>query len=168
MTLDKISYRKATISDVIPIRELQQNNLREVGGTLSASLSSSTIGQMIEDLPAMVAVCDDGVVGYLLTSRPETTVGQPIIKAMLQAYPVEKDTIIYGPICVSSKLRGKGVAHGLWGELRRTIPKLKCLCFIRQDNTASIHAHSKLGMKEVASFTYNDAAHIVFTYGLGR
>lgn len=165
MTLDKISYRQATVSDVGAIRELQQNNLREVGGTLSASLSSSTIEQMIKDLPSIVAVCDGDVVGYLLTSRPEKTVGQPIIDAMLQAYPVEKDTMIYGPICVSSKLRGKGVARGLWDELRRTIPKLKCVCFIRQDNTASIHAHSKLGMKDVASFGYNNADHIIFTYG---
>lgn len=165
MTLDKISYRRAIISDVSAIRELQQNNLREVGGTLSASLSSSTIGQMSEDLPAMVAVCDGEVVGYLLTSRPEKTVGQPIIDAMLQAYPVEESTIIYGPICVSSKLRGKGVAQGLWNELRRTIPKLQCVCFIRKDNTASINAHTKLGMKEVAFFTYNDSAHLVFING---
>ena len=165
MILDQISYRQATLSDVSAIRELQQNNLREVGGTLSASLSSSIIEQMIQLLPAIVAVCNDEVGGYLLTSRPETTVGQPIIDAMLQAYPVEKGTIIYGPICVSSKLRGKGVAHALWDELRRTIPKLKCVCFIRQDNTASIHAHTKLGMKEVVSFTYNNAEHIVFTYG---
>ena len=164
MTLDKISYRRAIISDVGAIRELQQKNLREVGGTLSASLSSSIIEQMIEGLPAIVAIHNDEIVGYLLTSRPETTVGQPIIDAMLEAYPVQKDTIIYGPICVSSKLRGKGVAQGLWDELRRTIPKLRCVCFIRQDNTASIHAHSKLGMKEVVSFTYNNAEHIVFTY----
>ncbi len=165
MTLDEISYRRATIADVSAIRELQQNNLREVGGALSASLSSSTIGQMIGDLPAIVAVCDGEVVGYLLTSRPEKTVGQPIIDAMLEAYPVQEDTIIYGPICVSSKLRGKGVAQGLWDELCHTMPKLKCVCFIRKDNTSSIHAHKKLGMKEVASFGYNNAEHIVFTYG---
>ncbi|MFM9161923.1 MAG: N-acetyltransferase family protein [Methylocystis sp.] len=165
MTLDKISYRQATLSDVSAIRELQQNNLREVGGTLSASLPSSIIEQMTQDLPAIVAVCDDSVVGYLLMSEPKKTFGQPIIKAMLEAYPIEEGTIIYGPICVSSKLRGKGVAQGLWDELRRTIPKLKCVCFIRQDNTASIHAHTKLGMKEAASFIYNNAEHIVFTYG---
>ena len=120
---------------------------------------------MIQDIPAIVAVCNGEVVGYLLTSRPEKTVGQPIIDAMLEAYPVEEGSIIYGPICVSSKLRGKGVARGLWDELCRTIPKLKCICFIRQDNTASIHAHTKLGMKEVASFGYNNAEHIVFTHG---
>lgn len=165
MTLDKISYREAIISDVSAIRELQQNNLREVGRGLSASLSPSTIEQMIKDLPAIVAVSNEEIVGYLLTSRPEMTVGQPIIDAMLQAYPIEKETIIYGPICVSSKLRGKGVARGLWDELCRTIPKLSCVCFIRQDNTASIHAHTKLGMKEVASFAFNDSAHLVFTYG---
>jgi predicted N-acetyltransferase YhbS len=165
MTVDKISYRQATISDVSAIRELQQNNLREVGGTLSASLSSTIIEQMVQDLPAIVAVSDDAIVGYLLTSAAETTVGQPIIEAMLEAYPVEKDTIIYGPICVSSKLRGKGVAQGLWNELRRIIPNLKCVCFIRQDNTSSIHAHTKLGMREVASFTCNNSEHLVFVFG---
>lgn len=164
MTL-KISYRQATISDVSGIRELQQNNLLEVGGALSASLSSTVIEQMVQDRPAIVAVSDDKAIGYLLTSTPETTVGQPIIEAMLGTYPVEKDTIIYGPICVSSKLRGKGIAQGLWNELRRIIPKLNCVCFIRQDNTASIRAHTKLGMKEVASFTYNNSEHLIFIFG---
>jgi len=120
---------------------------------------------MIQALPAIVAVSDDAVVGYLLMSEPKKTFGQPIIKAMLEAYPIEEGAIIYGPICVSSKLRGKGVAQGLWNELRRIIPKLKCVCFIRQDNTSSIHAHTKLGMREVASFTYNNSEHLVFVFG---
>lgn len=160
----QVSYRRAVEEDITAILGLQQLNLLEVGGMLSASLSFSTISQMIRETPAVVAVSGDFLAGYLLTSALEMNEELPIIQAMLQAYPIDSDTVIYGPICVSSNMRGKGIAQSLLHELERFQPKLKCVCFIRGDNAASIKAHTKLGMQEVALFKYNNVDHLIFLY----
>jgi hypothetical protein len=42
-------------------------------------------------------------------------------------------------------------------SLRARLPRRKGVLFIRRDNAASLWAHEKMGMREVAGFTYDGA-----------
>jgi len=42
----------------------------------------------------------------------------------------------------------------LFAELRERLPERECVAFVRRDNAASLRAHLKMGMKDVASFEH--------------
>lgn len=164
MNLTTITYRRARTSDIEGILLLQDENQIDVGGTLSARLPASLITHMIHEMPVIIAECDEDLVGYLIVSTPEMNAGIPIIVEMLKSHPADDNTLINGPICVSSHMRGRGIAQGLYDELRRINPGHDYLCFIRADNDASIRAHSKIGMTEVGRFTFSHSNHVIFSY----
>jgi predicted GNAT superfamily acetyltransferase len=164
MTDENMTIRRAVPTDLEGILELQAANQRDLGGRLSASLPSSTILEMIRSMPVIVAVSGSDLLGFLMMSKQEMNQDIPIIRAMLTAFPIDKDTLVYGPICIRSELRGQGLAHGLFNELGRIKPQLKCVCFIRRDNPSSIRAHLKIGMQEVGGFIFNQTDHVIFSY----
>jgi len=88
----------------------------------------------------------------------------PVIRAMLDAYPGSPGAYVYGPICVSEEERGKGLAQAMFAELRRLEPGREGILFIRSDNSASLRAHTKMGMREVATFMMNGIEHVVLSY----
>src|SRR5262245_2690193 len=145
--------------------ELQAANQLERGGMLSASLSRSQVAEMIAARPLIVARRRGGVVAFLMTSRREVNDKRPIVRAMLEAYPGSADAYIYGPICVDEAERGRGLAQALFTELRRLEPGREGILFIRRDNQASLRAHAKMGMREVAGFVFGGSDHVVLSYG---
>ena len=52
----------------------------------------------------------------------------------------------------------------MFGELRRRLPGREGVLFIRRDNAASLSAHARMGMREVAGFTHGGAAFAVLAY----
>jgi GNAT superfamily N-acetyltransferase len=72
---------------------------------------------------------------------------------------------IYGPVCVADKERGHGLAAALFADLLARVPDRECFTFIRGDNTGSLRAHAKMGMRTVATFTLGDVDYIVVAYG---
>ena len=88
----------------------------------------------------------------------------PIIRAMLDAYPGAPDAYVYGPICVSEDERGKGLAQEMVAELRQLEPGREGVLFIRRDNPASLRAHTKMGMREVADFVFDGTDYVVLSY----
>jgi predicted GNAT superfamily acetyltransferase len=152
-------------SDLDGILELQAANQIGNGGALSASLSREQLQLIMSEMPLLVARREHNVVGFLICSTREATTDIPIIVAMLDAYPSRaRDAYVYGPICVDVKERGKGLAQLLFEELRRQLPGREGVLFIRRDNEASIRSHRKMGMREVASFSYGGAEHSVLSY----
>jgi predicted GNAT superfamily acetyltransferase len=91
----------------------------------------------------------------------------PIIRAMLTAYPGATDAYVYGPVCVSADERGKGLAQAMFAELQRLLPEREGILFIRRDNPASLRAHEKMGMHEVADFVCNGNDYVALSY-VGR
>jgi len=69
-----------------------------------------------------------------------------------------------GAICVAESERGHGLATALFAELRERLPGRECVAFVRRDNAASLQAHLKMGMKDVASFQHDGAAHAVLAF----
>jgi L-amino acid N-acyltransferase YncA len=123
------------------------------GGLLSVRLPGAFIEVALDDLPQIVARRDGKIVAYLLA-------GSRSVHAQT-AY-------IYGPICVAESERGHGLATALFAELRERLPERECVAFVRRDNAASLRAHLKMGMKDVASFEHDGAAHAVLAFAAPR
>jgi GNAT superfamily N-acetyltransferase len=75
---------------------------------------------------------------------------------------------IYGPVCVAADERVQGLASALFAALLARVPDRECFTFIRGDNTASLRAHAKMGMRTVATFTLGDVDYVVVAYGVER
>ena len=152
------------MSDLEGIVALQAANQPERGGKLSACLTPARIAEMMSEMPLIVARRDGRVAGYLMTSTREMNADVPVIKAMLAAYPGTADAYVYGPICVEAEARGKGLAQAMFSELRRLVPAREGILFIRRDNPASLRAHEKMGMREVAGFVFGGSEFVVLSW----
>jgi predicted GNAT superfamily acetyltransferase len=162
-----VDIGRATESDLDGIIELQAANQPDQGGTLSASLPRSRIAQMMRAMPLIVARGEGRVAGFLMTSTREMNADVPIIRAMLAAYPGASDAYVYGPICVSAEQRGRGLAQAMFAELQRLLPAREGILFIRCDNQASLRAHARMGMREVAGFVFDGIDYVALSY-IGR
>ena len=159
-----VEIGQATEADLEGILELQDANQIADGGSLSARLPRSQIIAMMSVMPLLVTRRNGRVVGFLMTSTSAMNADIPIIRAMLAAYPGADDAYVYGPICIDTAERGKGLAQAMFAELRCLQPGREGILFIRRDNTASLRAHEKMGMREVASFDFRGVDHAVFSY----
>jgi predicted GNAT superfamily acetyltransferase len=166
MTDSNIKIKVATEDDLAGILKLQAENQIAQGGTLSAELSSHQIQEMMRDMPQIVAVVADEVVGFLMTTSQTVNKRRKvaIVDAMFTSYKGTEDSYIYGPICVSNTQRGKGLAQLMFKELLQYEPNREGILFIKNDNEASLKAHEKMGMQKVSSFEFNNAEFAVFAY----
>jgi L-amino acid N-acyltransferase YncA len=115
-------------------------------------------------MPVIVARQAGRVVGYLVSSPLEANAEVPVVQAMLQAYRGVPDAYVYGPICVEKTERGRGVAGAMFKALRARLPGREGVLFIRRDNEASLKAHAKMGIREVAAFKYDGTDFAVLSY----
>ncbi len=154
----------ATHDDIAGIFDLQEQNLRERGGTLSVRFSSDWFEAARTDMPVIVARKGGRVVGYLVSSSVAAQNHVPLIQAMLRAYPGAPDAYLYGPVCVAASERGRGLAGLMLSDLRARLAGREGITFIRRDNVNSLRAHAKMGMREVAEFADGGAAVVVVAY----
>lgn len=166
MNISSIIIKIATLEDLPGIVKLQKENQIAQGGSLSAELTKEQIQEMMSDMPQIVAIVDDEVVGFLLTTSQEVNRNRnvAIVDAMFTSYKANPDSYIYGPVCVSNTQRGKGLAELMFKELLEKQPNREGVLFIKSDNEASLKAHEKMGIKKVSSFKFNNADFDVFAY----
>lgn len=164
MTKSKTNIGRASEADLDGIVGLQAENQPERGGTLSASLPRSRIAEMMREMPLIVARRGEHISGFLMTSTRAMNADVPVITAMLAAYSGTLDAYVYGPVCVEAEERGKGLAQTMFSELRRLAPVREGILFIRRDNSASMRAHAKMGMREVAGFVFGGNELAVLSY----
>jgi L-amino acid N-acyltransferase YncA len=150
--------------DIDGILELQERNLPQQGGMLSTRLAGAWFEAAMSTMPVIVARRDGRGVGYLASSPLDAGAGVPVIEAMLGAYRGAPDAYVYGPICVAEAERGQGLANAMFAVLRARLPGREGILFIRRDNPASLRAHARMGMTEVAEFTHDGALHAVLSY----
>lgn len=165
MAIHGVNIGRASEADLDGIMELQAANQPESGGMLSANLSRSHVVELMHELPLMVARRDANIIAFLMTSARDMNDDIPIIRAMLNVYPGTSDAYIYGPICVKEEERGRGLAQVMFTELRRLEPGREGILFIRRDNPASLRAHVKMGMCEVARFIFDGIDYVILSYG---
>lgn len=164
MLANKTITTRADQHDLDGILTLQAANQIAQGGALSASLPRARLAAMLNDLPLIVARSGNQVTGFLLATSKTMNADLPIVQAMFAAYPGAPDAYVYGPICVSQEQRGKGLAQSMFAELRCLLPGREGVLFIRSDNQASLKAHARMGMQEVATFQFNNADFVVLSY----
>lgn len=163
---DSITVKVASINDLDGIIKLQTANQTSQGGTLSGGLTANQIQEMMTDMPQIITIINNEIVGFLLTTsqRVNNTRKVPIVDAMSASYTDSPESYIYGPICVSQTQRGKGLAQLMFKELLKLEPNREGILFIKSDNIASIKAHEKMGMHKVSSFHFNNADFDVYSY----
>ena len=164
MTEPGATLGKATEADLDGILALQAANQIERGGMLSAELPRLRIKEMMHGMPLIVARRDGHITGFLMTSTRTMNAELPVVRAMFGAYAGTVDAFVYGPICVDPAERGKGLAAAMFSELRRLEPGREGVLFIRSDNEASLRAHRRMGIREVARFELDGADFTVFSY----
>jgi hypothetical protein len=156
---------QATPEDIGGILDLQERNQPERGGTLSARLPREWLEAAVADMPVIVAKKEWRVVGYLISASRDAYAGVPVVAAMLRAYPgAAPDVYLYGPVCVAAAARGRGLAGAMFAALRARLPWPEGVLFIRRDNAASLRAHERMGMREVAGFAHGGAEMAVVAY----
>src|SRR4029079_11900871 len=140
----------ATRDDVDGILDLQERNMRHNGGALSVPMSRAWLEPAITRMPIVVARREGRIVGYVVSSALADQSDDPVLNAMLAAYPGAPEAYVYGPICVADSERGQGVARAMFDALRAELPGREGFTFIRSDNAVSRKVHTSLGMSEVA------------------
>lgn len=150
--------------DIDGVLALQEANQAEHGGTLSARMPRAFFAAALDGMPVIVARRAGRVVGFLVSSPKHPPPEAPVMRAMLRAWPGADDAYAYGPICVAAEERGRGLAAAMFAALRTLLPGREGVLFIRSDNTASLRAHAKMGMRQVASFKHAGAEMLVLTY----
>jgi L-amino acid N-acyltransferase YncA len=154
----------ATEGDFEGIVNLQDRNQPDRGGTLAARFSRAWFEAAAAAMPVVVARYEGRVVGYLVSSPVSAYADVPVVQAMLAAYSGMPGAYVYGPICIEETERGRGLAGAMFAELRAQLPGQEGVLFIRRDNAASLKAHARIGMREVAGFTHGGAAFAVLSY----
>ena len=154
----------ACAADLAGILALMAANQPSQGGRLSANLPPERLLAMLADLPFVVARREGEIIGFLLTSSLSMNADVPVIQAMLEAYAGDPEAYVYGPICVAEADRGQGIAQAMFARLKELLPGREGILFVRQDNPASLKAHARMGMHEVARFDFRGMVHAVFAY----
>jgi L-amino acid N-acyltransferase YncA len=155
----------ATPEDIPGILDLQERNLLSNGGALSVPFSGAWFESAIADMPIIVARSQGRVVGYVVSTPLTAQAHNPIIQAMLRAFPGSPGAYNYGPICVSETERGRGLAGLMFQALRERLPARQGFTFIRRDNTVSVKVHTRMGMRQVAEFTQDGVVYVVVAFG---
>ena len=117
----------ATLDDIQAILDLQEQNLRINGGALSVRFSREWFEKAIVDMPIVVARSDENVVGYVVSTPLTAQAHEPIIQAMLRAYPGSPSAAIGGagalghhslkPNAVNAGVEGHAAALDVFAEL---------------------------------------------------
>jgi len=164
MTASDYEITLATVDDIPGIVALQGANLISSGGFLSIEFSSDWFERVLSEMPIIAARKDGRIVGYLVSSPLSVAADAPIIQAKLRAYPGSGNPYNHGPVCIAKEERNQGLISRMFEALRDRLKGREGIAFVRRDNAASLAAHAKLGMRQVAEFTHDGVAYVVFAY----
>ena len=161
----QIEIGLAGADDVDGIAELLAANAPSRGGNLTGEFPRARVARWVAaPMPVVVARDAQGIVGVVFSDERSARAAPPVA-AMLRAWPGGANAYVYGPVCLAARARGHGLLGRLYAELRRRLPGREAILFIRRDNAASLRAHARLGMREVASFALDGDAFAVFSDG---
>ena len=154
----------ATPKDIPDIIALQDPNVIDRGGGLSVRQTADWFNRSMQEMPIIVARRDGKLVGYVLSTSLAAKSHVPIVQAMLRSFPAPPDCYLYGPVCVDEAERGRGLAGMMFAALRASLPRRPAMTFIRADNSSSLRAHRKMGMRELGTFLSEDVPHIALSF----
>ncbi|OHX19611.1 GNAT family N-acetyltransferase [Chromobacterium sphagni] len=156
--------RLATLADLDGIALMLRENSSSRGGALTGDFSTDKVEAMLRGgLCNVLALREGKVAGALFSSEASRLADSLVVRAMRQAWPGSSDAYVYGPVCVAQAERGMGLSGKLYARLQQELPGREAILFIRKDNAASLNAHFKLGMREVAAYTLDGLDYVVLS-----
>ena len=157
---ETLAVELATSADIDGILAVQEENMPENGGSLSARFPRAWFEDAIARNFIVVARDHGRVAGYVAFTPREAQAHVPIIQAMLRAFP-GPNAYIHGPICVGRHHRRRGLAAAMFRTERAQMQNRDVVAFIREDNHASRTAHLRMGLREAAFFEHDDVRYVV-------
>jgi hypothetical protein len=156
--------RFAEASDAKRISALLTANSNDRGGMLLGAWPVEVIeGRILNNQPIVAATDEDGeLLGALLTSE-KVFADTPPVRVMLNVWPGDAGAYVYGPVCVASEARGRGVLEAMYAKIQTKFADREAILFIREDNPRSLHAHLRLGMRVVARFELEGEVFLVLS-----
>jgi L-amino acid N-acyltransferase YncA len=164
MTVSDCEIALASVDDIPGIVALQNVNLHGAGGSLSIRFSNEWFERVLSEMPIIVARRNGRVVGYLVSSPLSVATSSPLIQAKLRAYSGTQNPYNHGPVCIAAEERNRGLIAAMFEELRKRLRGREGIAFVRRDNAASLAAHAKLGMRQVAEFIHDGVDYVVVAY----
>jgi L-amino acid N-acyltransferase YncA len=158
-----IEIRWAQTEDAARVSSLLTMNSSQRGGALYGDWSIGVVAKWISS-GALIVIAIDGskLLGALFTSEKAQASAAPVV-AMLRAWPGADDAYVYGPVCIDEAARGKGVLEKLFAYVTGRLPGRAPVLFIKANNTRSLQAHAKLGLRQVADFRLGGEVFIVLS-----
>ncbi len=163
---DEATYLVSVASpqDIADILVLQSENQLSMGGALSVEFPAQWFGNVMQDMPIVIARRRGQLVGYLVSSPQAATKQLALNQAKYRAYPAGPEAYNSGPLCIAASERGRGLASRLFDAQRSLLQGREGVAFIRRDNAASRAVHAKCGFREVAEFAHAGIEYLVASY----
>lgn len=124
------------------------------GGFLSAKFTCEQIAEMAADPGIIVAHEAEEMAAFLCASRRDFSDPPPFYPEIMQAldsisfqgHPIKSyQFFIYGPVCIDSRHRGRGLFRKLYSALLCQVAGIYevGIAFVAEDNPNSLQAHIK-------------------------
>jgi hypothetical protein len=178
-------FRRAVDADLPRILALQEANLlanldaeQRSRGFLSARFSAQQFAHLARDVALIVAAEDAHLAGYMCAPSIAFNREVALLAAMIDTFPhtpflgrplAAQRCVIYGPVCVDSAYRGRGVLRGMYDTLRREIAGDydAGVLFISRDNERSLAAHAQgLGMQLIGDFSFAERGYWILAFAV--
>lgn len=173
-----IQIRKArTRRDIQGIFALQKQNVKSPehqdknwsDGFVTLRHTPDLLHEMMKKSPQMVAISEEGLVGYNLSMLPHMHVMFPVLDPMMSAFEdiqvegrrlTSFPYVIGGQCCIRKDYQGKGILSKLYHGTKNDLYEKCdfCVTEIARSNPRSLRAHEKFGFKIV--HTYGTEDHI--------
>ncbi|EMN4128472.1 N-acetyltransferase [Providencia vermicola] len=160
-----IQYRLMQITDCENVAQLLQANSESQGGGLLGDYPLSKVKMMFtHSTHTIVAYDKNFIVGVVFSFSPYADTLPPLAKYITQQFSeFMENNWFYGPVCIDKTYRGKGILQALFDALRAKHAG-NPIAFINASNQRSLIAHQKIGMQEVAQFTFNNVDYYLVTH----
>lgn len=147
-------------------------------GFLSVSFTREQIAEMAADPGIIVTHEAQEIVAFLCASSRYFSNPPPFYPEMMQAlesisykgYPMKSyKFFIYGPVCIDSNHRGRGLLRQLYSALLRQVTRVYevGIAFVAEDNPHSLDVHIKgLNMKIVGDFKFRGRRNYLLAFSV--
>ena len=153
----------ATRADIAGILDLQAQNLREQGGTLSVRFSREWFEAALADMPVIVA--RKAGASSATWCRPRRRRRATCRSSRLRSGPIRARRMPTSTAPFASQRASVAESAGrIDGGAERAAARPGRHHLHPRDNTPSMRAHAKIGMRQVAEFIHDDAAIVVVVY----
>jgi hypothetical protein len=174
-------------NDISGIIELQTANLYDnlspderKQGFVTTPFSEGQLHELMAERGVFVAEEQGKIMGYAMAGSWNFFSRWPIFPFMVsrlqslsrsgKPIPSER-SFQYGPVCISSSLRGSGLFPILFEEMRREFSSRfpVGITFINRVNGRSYNAHArKLGMTVIDTFDFSDRSYYMLSFDTSR